>query len=88
MGFVARWTPLGSWWTLTVEGKGGAIVRYRRTDVPACHEMPGDEHLAELGFGALPGAGWMPEPGGRRMAVEPVPCDAAGAEHDPGPAGS
>lgn len=70
--YVARWTPLGTRWSLTVEDQAGKAVRFTRTSTPASNERPGDEHLLALGFGAFPGGCWEPEPAGWRMPVEPV----------------
>ena len=69
--YTARWTPLGTRWALTIED-GTRVVRFRRTDVPAGEQRPGDEHLGDLGFGACPGGSWEPEPAGWQMPVEPV----------------
>lgn len=69
--YVARWTPLGTRWSLTVEDET-KVVRYKRTGIPASEELPGSEYMLELGFGAFPGGRWQQEPGGWFQVVEPV----------------
>ena len=90
--YVARWTPLGTRWSLTIED-GTKVVRYKRTDIPASQELPGSEHMLGLGFGAFPGGRWQQEPGGWFQVVEPVSRQfaaelAATRARDPGQQGS